>query len=551
MHISKIRIENFKCFKGPFILLLNDGLNILVGDNEAGKSTIIEAIHLVLTGILNGKHLKYELNEYIFNNEAVSEYLNSLKTTSALPPPKISIELYFEGGDYPFFEGDANSDKKKNCCVTFTIELDESLKDEYNLFISSEDVTNIPIDYYAVYWTTCARESITPRSIAIKSALIDSSSNRYKNGSDVYISHIIQNHLTSSQKIDISQAYRKMQDLFLTNDSVQKINDEIKKISKKTEQDKVVNISADLTSKNAWENSLLTYVENVPFHFIGKGEQSIIKTKLALEHNKAKEANVILIEEPENHLSHTKLNQLIYEIKNRCDNKQIIISTHSSFVANKLGLKSLILLNNRKTMRLIDLTPETVAFFEKISGYDTLRFILSKSVILCEGDSDELIIQKAYMNETSGKLPIEDSIEVMSVGLSFARYAEIAKILDKRTAIVTDNDGKTSTLDTKYKEYKIDKSKIKAFYDDDDTHPTLEPQLLKYNNITTVNKILDQKYIKAVKEHKVGDYKFNTKQELLDFMTNNKTDCALKFFDTVDRFIVPPYILNAINHAKE
>ena len=45
MHIAKITIENFKCFEGRFSLGLNEGKNILVGNNEAGKSTILEAIH--------------------------------------------------------------------------------------------------------------------------------------------------------------------------------------------------------------------------------------------------------------------------------------------------------------------------------------------------------------------------------------------------------------------------------------------------------------------------------------------------------------------------
>ena len=63
VHINKVIIENFKCFKGRFLVELNKCLNILVGDNEAGKSTILEAIHLALTGLLNGRYLKHELNQ--------------------------------------------------------------------------------------------------------------------------------------------------------------------------------------------------------------------------------------------------------------------------------------------------------------------------------------------------------------------------------------------------------------------------------------------------------------------------------------------------------
>ena len=67
--IEKINIVNYKCFKGRFTLYLNNGINIIVGNNEAGKSTILEAIHLALSGLLNGRYLKNELSQYIFNKE--------------------------------------------------------------------------------------------------------------------------------------------------------------------------------------------------------------------------------------------------------------------------------------------------------------------------------------------------------------------------------------------------------------------------------------------------------------------------------------------------
>lgn len=56
MYITKVKIKNFKCFK-DFSLILNEGVNIIVGNNEVGKSTILEAIHLGLTGIMNGRYL--------------------------------------------------------------------------------------------------------------------------------------------------------------------------------------------------------------------------------------------------------------------------------------------------------------------------------------------------------------------------------------------------------------------------------------------------------------------------------------------------------------
>ena len=93
--IEKINIVNYKCFKGRFPLDLNNGINIIVGNNEAGKSTILEAIHLALTGLLNGRYLKNELSQYIFNKEIETEYLESLKSGNPQPTPIIVIEIFF------------------------------------------------------------------------------------------------------------------------------------------------------------------------------------------------------------------------------------------------------------------------------------------------------------------------------------------------------------------------------------------------------------------------------------------------------------------------
>jgi len=82
MNISRVKIENFKCFE-VFDLSLNDGLNILVGNNEAGKSTILEAIHLALTGLFNGKYLKNELTQYLFNSQTLRRHTQPQQSCGA------------------------------------------------------------------------------------------------------------------------------------------------------------------------------------------------------------------------------------------------------------------------------------------------------------------------------------------------------------------------------------------------------------------------------------------------------------------------------------
>ncbi len=545
MKIERIKIKNFKCFKGEFNLNLNEGINILVGDNESGKSTILEAVHLALTGLYNGRYLKNELTQYHFNNEIITDYLKSFADNNPIDLPYILIEVFIKGEDLALFEGNGNSEKSNSCGIALKIAFDEKYKDEYEQFIQSGNIKTLPIEYYDIYWSSFARDnSITARSIPIKSALIDSSNNRYQNGSDIYISRIVKEHLEPKEIVEIAQAHRTMRDSFMECPSIKAVNTKIKKDAKIT--NKNIELSVELLSKNAWESSLMTYLDEVPFHFIGKGEQCIIKTKLALSHKKLKEANMILLEEPENHLTHSRLNQLINSIKSDHQDKQIITTTHNSFVANKLGLDNLILLNDMKASRFNDLQPDTKDFFEKIAGYDTLRLILCQKAILVEGDSDELIVQKAYMSNNDGLLPIENGIDVISVGTSFLRFLEIAEKINKSIVVVTDSDGDIDALKKKYKDYLGDNAKdlIKICFDEIiDTadlkigdspfnYNTLEPKILKENSLEILNHIFNTSY--------------RTVDELHRYMKQNKTECALKIFTTDKDIKFPEYILEAI-----
>jgi len=61
MFISKVHIENYRCLRDTTVSL-NSHLNIIVGDNECGKSTFLEAIHLALSGQLNGRPIQTEIH---------------------------------------------------------------------------------------------------------------------------------------------------------------------------------------------------------------------------------------------------------------------------------------------------------------------------------------------------------------------------------------------------------------------------------------------------------------------------------------------------------
>lgn len=332
MPIEKVVIKNFKRYKEPFTVRFNDGMNILVGDNESGKSTILEAIHLALTGIYAGRSIKNQLSTYLFNIDAVNDYLSNVNGDNHAVPPEIVIEVYLKNGTVPEYEGNGNSERRDKIeGILFKIAFNDRYQADYARLCSSEKIESLPIEYYEANWYAFSRDPIMPKTMEIKSVLIDSSNYRYQNGSDVYISRAIKEFLEPEDVTAISQAHRKFVDGFAKDASVAAINDKITASS--TILNGKISLSADQGVQNSWETSLITRVNDIPFAHAGKGAQCIIKTQLALSHKKAENAKVVLIEEPESHLSFSRLNELLEAINGSSDGKQFIISTHSSFVA--------------------------------------------------------------------------------------------------------------------------------------------------------------------------------------------------------------------------
>lgn len=165
MAIEKVIIKNFKKFKGPFEIRFKENINLLVGDNESGKSTILEAIHVALTGMYAGRNIRNQLSTYLFNKEAVEEYLTSAEIGHPIvPPPEIMIELYLKSGTLPEYEGNGNSensDGKEG--VRFTIGFSDKFQSEYERLLKTEKVTSLPIEFYEAKWSSFGRDEIMPK----------------------------------------------------------------------------------------------------------------------------------------------------------------------------------------------------------------------------------------------------------------------------------------------------------------------------------------------------------------------------------------------------
>ncbi|WP_107677149.1 ATP-dependent endonuclease [Agrobacterium sp. LAD9] len=529
MPIERVKIQNYRALRKAEVRF-NDEVNIVVGNNEAGKSTLLEAINLAMKCQLNRRPAQYELHPFLINAEVIAEYVASHKAGKPVPPPEALIEVFFKPtSEVAELVGSINSEKADAPGISLSIRLDdENCLAEYKAFVGDTDALNsVPVEYYQIVWTSFAGAVLSSQMVPVKAALIDPTNTSNSYTANKYVLEIVKDYLTKAQAGELALAYRTMRDRFQEDPRISEINKELKS-KQGIVSTKALSISMDTTTRASWETGVMPHLDDIPLTLVGKGEQNSIKIKLAIEASEA--CDVFLIEEPENHLSHTNLGKLVGHLADRCKGKQLIISTHSSFVLNKLGIDNILMFNGETGVTLDHLKPDTKSYFQRLPGHDTLRMILAKRSILVEGPSDELIVQLGY-RQKHGKLPLEDAVEVISVGTSFKRFLEIAKLLKLDVDIIRDNDGDAAGKLALFDDYKNERT-IHINIDADNGARTLEPQLVKSVGLAKMNEFLEKS--------------FTTDEDLVAYCTANKTDSALKLYEQTAHVEIPQYIQDAI-----
>lgn len=529
MTIERVVIRNFKGLKETD-LSFSEGLNILVGDNETGKSTVLEAVNLALTKQLNRRDAGYDLHPFLFHQSIVQEFVQSVRNGLVVPPLGIDIEVYLRDDPALAEHKGTNNSRNADCPgVRLHIELDEKFREEYQAYIAdTERIQTVPVEFFHVDWRNFADEPLSARSKPLRPALIDPSALTNSYAANRYVLELARDFLTRKQKVDLALSYRQLREVFQSDASVAGINKELAK-QQGVVSDRKLSVALDMTARSSWETSVTPHLDDLPLTLVGKGEQTSVKVKLALEASEACE--VLLIEEPETHLSPGNLNRLLAHISERVGDKQVILTTHSSFVLNKLGVDATIMFDGRAGVRLRDLPDSTKRYFMRLPGHDTLRMVLAKRAILVEGPSDELIVQRAY-NQEHGKMPLEDQVEVISVNsLAFKRFLDIAVLLDLDVTVVTDNDGDPEKIGARYAEYG-GRANIRVCYSNDALLRTLEPNLVAANGRPAINAVLGTDYMDD--------------QALIAHMEGNKADTALKLFESPEALAVPEYIRDAV-----
>ncbi len=169
-YIKSLTINGFKKFKN-FSIKFNENLNIIVGENEAGKSTILEAIRIVLSQQYRNVD-KSTLKDF-FNKENVEKFK---KNPCISTLPKIVIELEFGLDDdvnSAYFYGENNIKQETSYGICFECKINDDLENDIEQLIEDG---NIPYEYYSLVWKTFAGRIFYSLKKPLKSIFIDTTS---------------------------------------------------------------------------------------------------------------------------------------------------------------------------------------------------------------------------------------------------------------------------------------------------------------------------------------------------------------------------------------
>lgn len=461
MYLSILKVWNFRKYcagegNSPGLEIhFNDGVNVLIGENDSGKTAIIDAIRYILK-TKSGEYIQFDEKDFYQDSEGNRK-------------DEFKIECIFDGLNEQdsglFWEWLSwNEDKTR-----YLLKVWLYVKRKDNVIMPTfsagaeghaERMDSEARELLKVVYFKPLRDALTDMTHGYKSRLaqILSAHELFKSKKDEQ-----GNNTKHKLESDYENLKKEIENYFIAGGDGETITGEINTflnehflISGDNRQAQVKLTGGELSEILR----LLDLIMEGNKSGLGTLNLLCIAAEMLLFNNQKKGLKLALIEELEAHLHPQYQLRLIEYISSQQVNEQFILSTHSITLASKIKLANLIVLKGNETFPMSSeytkMTPADYNFLERFLDATKANLFFARGLILVEGDAENLLVPA--IAQLINKNIYDHGISVVNVGsTAYNRYVNIFKRKDGKSfgvpvAIISD-------LDVRALEYYDDNSK--------------------------------------------------------------------------------------------
>lgn len=506
MYLSELRIWNFRKFgtiknddkedKPGLDLIFKPGFNLIVGENDSGKTAIIDAIKFVLL-TQSYETLKLEHDDFYIPRNSISEDERA---------KEIKIECILR---------DIKNEEAKNFIEWLGIEKNKSGENQYFLKVSLKAKREARRIFYDIkagadeegsQLDGKARDLLRTTYLKpLRDAELELNPKRSSRLSQILESHDTFNDKDKHPIMEvIAAANESIKQYFKGLDAegnkiddergktlLEDINNYLYEFSCETEPLCSDFAIADVKLRAILEKLSLNLADNKPG--LGSHNLLFIATEfLLLKREDYSGLKLALIEEIEAHLHpQAQLRLIDYLQKESAESKiQLILTTHSPNLASKAALENIIICKNGQTLPLgneyTELEVGDYLFLQRFLDVTKANLFFAQGVILVEGDAENILLPTIA---DVIALPLSKyGVSIVNVGsTAFLRYSRIfirkdaTKLMDTPVACITDCDVKPDL----YKQIKNDSKTLTDYPDGIEGERNRKQNLYNKQNVKT------------------------------------------------------------------
>ena len=420
-----------------------EGVNVLIGENDSGKTAIVDAIRYVLR-TQSGEFIQFEDKD--FYQEPDGNRKDEFK-----------IECVFDGIN----EQDAglfwewlswNDDKTKYLLKVwlYAKRKDNIIMPTFSAGIEgqAERMDSEARELLKVVYFKPLRDALTDMTHGYKSRLaqILGAHELFKTEKDVH-GNIIKHKLET----DYEKLKKEIENYFKVGGGGESITSEINSFLREhfLLNGDPRNAEVKLAGGELTEIlRLLDLIMEGNKSGLGTLNLLCIAAEMLLFNNQKKGLKLALVEELEAHLHPQYQLRLIEYISSQEKNEQFILSTHSIALASKIKLASLIVLKGTEALPMSPeytlMKPADYKFLERFLDATKANLFFARGLIMVEGDAENLLIPA--IAQLIGRNLYKYGVSVVNVGsTAYKRYVNIFKRKDGKSfgmpiAVVSDLD---------------------------------------------------------------------------------------------------------------